>query len=183
MKKWILILPIMLICCFGSVLVARAEEDFDFRKARWGMTIEEIQRTETAYFKGIVDETLFYTEKLLDEECVIIYNFKKGKLIECNYMFFNIEDEHSKIIFDTINKQLSKKYTKEKDQFYLFNKIYARYNNDRSHIKLASLKSEKGGRNIIVSYEEKNFYQDKCDEENKKRMDNEKRRKKDLEMF
>ena len=174
----------MLICCFGSVLIARAEEDFDFRKARWGMTIEEIQKTETAHFfeKDIKKGILIYTEKLLDEECAIVYNFKKGKLTHCNYLFFNIEDENSKLMFNTIDKQLSKKYTKEENPSSHL-KIIEIYNNDRSHIVLASLKSEKGGRNIAVTYKEKNFYQDECDEENKKRMDDEKRRKKDLEMF
>ena len=85
-------------------------------------------------------------------------------------------------MFDTIDKQLSKKYIKEKQQFSSLN-FFEMYNNDRSHITLISTKSKRRGMNISIVYEEKNFYQDKCDEENKKRMDDEKRRKKDLEMF
>lgn len=183
MKKWILILPIMLICCFGSALFARAEEDFDFRKARWGMTIEEIKKTETAYFEGIVDESLYYTEKLLDKKCTIGYFFKEGKLVYGCLCFFDMEDEDSKLMFNTISRQLSKKYIKEKNYFSYLNNFYEMYSNDRSHIVLMSSKSEKGGRDIGVRYTEKSLYQDICNKIKKERMDDEKRRKKDLEMF
>ena len=183
MKKWIQILSIMLICCFWSVSLTRAEEGFDFRKARWGMTIEETQKTETAQLvkKDSENGELTYTGKLLDKECTIVYKYKKEKLVECFYIFFNIEDGYFKYIFDTIDSQLSKKYTKEESNFIKY--LIEIYNNDRTHITLASIKPKNGSNNIIVTYQEKNFSQEKSDEMNKKMMDNKKSRDKELEMF
>ncbi|MDP8236040.1 MAG: hypothetical protein P9M08_06630 [Candidatus Erginobacter occultus] len=63
-----------------SAGITRAE-DFDFRRARWGMTPEEVRETETeAAPFGDMEGLLIYQGTIAGIEADIIYIFQNGRL-------------------------------------------------------------------------------------------------------
>ncbi len=63
-----------------SAGITRAEE-FDFRRARWGMTPEEVRETETeAAPFGDMEGLLSYRGKVAGVEAMILYLFRDGRL-------------------------------------------------------------------------------------------------------
>jgi hypothetical protein len=52
-----------------------------FRRASWGMTKDEVRRTEDAELTGQGDDYLFYLGSLLGLDCKICYTFRDGVLV------------------------------------------------------------------------------------------------------
>jgi hypothetical protein len=91
---------------------------YDFRKAKWGMTKEEVKKTEESpvIYEGW-NETddaivLYYKEKVFLFEPTITYIFKDDKLVKGHYLFELSTDEEDRCIadFDTIVDALIEKY-------------------------------------------------------------------------
>jgi hypothetical protein len=111
-KKYITI-TLLLLLCFSTV---RAEEksDYDFRKTRWGMSVEEVKKAEGGTFKkkelGGVDVLLIYDGFYAGLKCKIEYGFKT-KPLKLRYGTIYFDKEHiSENNYNMFRKQLNKKY-------------------------------------------------------------------------
>jgi len=124
----------ILLLSFFSVSFA-AEEQFDFRKVRWGMTLEEIIKAEGGPPASVDDDTLSYNGALMGTPCTIHYALKDGKLFEAGYYRFKGEAE----IAPALQAELAKKYNAvpAKDWPVLFDT--QRYENERTFVALASM--------------------------------------------
>jgi len=100
MKKWIVLSVLLLM--FGNVIFA---EEYDFRSTRWGMTKEEVEKTETDTFKNdnfIATKDNKKAEKIVYEtiingyHCQIYYLFdEKNQLYDAGYIYRNsFADRH-----------------------------------------------------------------------------------------
>ena len=97
--------------------VDKAMEKFNFRKTRWGMTIEQVKASETHRdwsFTGrsserdlLGRETVFlnYQGKMLGHMCFLMYTFRSEILCTASY---SIISSNNTGIFSIIEKQLMK---------------------------------------------------------------------------
>lgn len=88
----------------------------DFRKAKWGMTPEQVKNTEESpiVFEGWSDTDdatiLYYKEKVFRFQAFITYIFKDSKLVRARYAF-DPEDEEDYIgDYESIIEELIDKY-------------------------------------------------------------------------
>ena len=61
--------------------VVQGEAPFDFRGTRWGMSQEEVKRSEAGKSGREYDEGIIYDEELFGENVGLGYAFKENKLI------------------------------------------------------------------------------------------------------
>jgi hypothetical protein len=96
----------------GNVLIF----DHDFRKATWGMTIDQVKETEESpiVFEGWSDTedatVLHYKEKVFRFQAFITYIFKDGKLVQARYAFDPQEKEDYIEDYETVIEALIDKY-------------------------------------------------------------------------
>ncbi len=96
--------------CFTSVAHS---QDYDFRHAKWGMSMQEVKTTENGepiseFSKG---EVLTYTSTLLGEKVVIVYAFAFNKLVRSKYMLAKYSKPLWSILFKSFPQpELSKGY-------------------------------------------------------------------------
>lgn len=98
-------------------LVIFAQDNFDVRKINWGMTREEVKKSE----KSLVpvqekSNELIYSDIELgqDLKCKLIYTFSNGKLIEVLYLVYGPNDKVSRV---TCENNVSILYKLEKIKF------------------------------------------------------------------
>lgn len=65
---------------------------FDFRKANWGMTKEQVKKAETGKLEGEQDDHLTYSDHVAGKNVKITYTFRNHVLVRCSYMF---KEEHT----------------------------------------------------------------------------------------
>jgi len=78
-------------------------QDYDFRHARWGMSMQEVKDVENGepiseFSKG---QVLFYTSTLLDEKVGIAYFFAYNKLVWAKYMLAKYSDSLWRVLFSS----------------------------------------------------------------------------------
>lgn len=123
MKK-LIVIPILSVCLFSQVTyaekgkvsnkktVAQKKEQFDFRKAKWGMNHLQIIASEKSEPKFEDDEKIAYNEKMFETDVSINYFFEKDKLIKSEYLFdgtFTNKEDYI-VYFRKIKKNLIEKY-------------------------------------------------------------------------
>ncbi|MDB6123625.1 MAG: hypothetical protein JWQ71_2618, partial [Pedosphaera sp.] len=124
-KNKITRLILLVLICYCSVSLGAA--DFDFRKARWGMSRAEVKATES---EPPGDDTnprlLLYKDNLDEFSVVVAYDFLDGKLTEGIY---SLQDKHSNLNdhledYKRFKTLLTKKYgpSKENDETWSQNR-------------------------------------------------------------
>lgn len=125
MKKLILIF--LTIAFFSSAAHAG-----DFRKATWGMNIEEVRKTEKIKPSYTSDTALAYELSLLNRPFSAMYLFSHEKLVRAKYYCTQTFSNKNKFvgIFNDLVKALTKKYGKPTEANKYFDNDY--YRNDPS---------------------------------------------------
>ena len=82
----ILLLALLIIQLPISHAESASEEEFDFRKSKWGATKEEVQLSESAELIMEIDNALAYETKILTLSMLTVYYFDKaGRLYVAAY--------------------------------------------------------------------------------------------------
>ncbi|MEE9356474.1 MAG: hypothetical protein V3U75_12865 [Methylococcaceae bacterium] len=86
----------------------------DFRQADWGMTKEQVKKTENGKPVKEDDKTLAYQGKLLNLDCLIIYQFFDEKLTSSGYNIAKHHTNRNDYIsdYDNLKDKLIEKYGK-----------------------------------------------------------------------
>ena len=91
-----------ILACFGlgrkddGFSDLRFEEGASFRRARWGMTLDEVRGLEAGAPVFSSDTTLMYEAQVLGRKCVISYAANKaGKFYNGAYAFTGLKPEES----------------------------------------------------------------------------------------
>lgn len=96
--------------------VKDSDEDFHFRKTRWGMSVEEVKASETAeFFENHSDnETLYYYDYITSSDIAYFlrYYFIEDKLISARYTCSEIKTSRNLYIseYKKLKGLISKKY-------------------------------------------------------------------------
>ena len=91
------------------------KEPFNFRKTRWGMSIEQVKQSEDFGKSGWKlteqkDDRIMYAGKLFGESCELLFGFSDdGKLDGASYSFAFYLGNSSRVGL-LLNEQLIKKY-------------------------------------------------------------------------
>jgi hypothetical protein len=102
---------------YATEIVEPQSFEYDFRKAKWGMSVEQVKNSETAHFESegwceeLTSYTLEYTGRIADITCTIGYTFRNEKLEEAGYVFLGEEyGGTEKFLFEKFKKWLIEKY-------------------------------------------------------------------------
>lgn len=121
MRKFLLlilfILPIFLI----------ANEKYDFRNTKWGMTKIEVKQSEGK--REVQDEngkSLIYVDTIANQTFGVIYNFVNNKLYSAGYMSLERHTNENLYIkdYEKMKELLINKYGKPSDRWWNTNKEY-----------------------------------------------------------
>lgn len=98
------------------VLEEKSSTTARFRNSSWGMTVEEVKKTETTQAKYETNAILVYSDNLLGFNADVVYIFAKNKLIRSKYIFRNEHSNTTDFITDylKIKSSLASKYGKVK---------------------------------------------------------------------
>lgn len=174
MKKTI----IFLLLIFSAVSLF-SEEQYDFRKVRWGMSFEEVLKSENINPKSSMqDEYISYNDSIFFKDCNLNYYFSDGKLSHIFMSFdglFPLEKNNYFEEYNEIKKYYEIKYGKiSKSQTIWYNKkfknnpdkineaISKKHVNiddtwilERTVISLGIVVNDSGKVSIVVLYKEK----------------------------
>jgi hypothetical protein len=92
--------------------IVHADEKYDFRKVRWGMTIDEVKASETNKMEDENVTVIVYRCEVAGTDSSLEYYFTKGKLVKAGYIF---QEEYRNLNnyisdFEKIKKILIRKY-------------------------------------------------------------------------
>jgi len=174
MKKAI----ILLLLIFSAVTLF-SEEQYDFRKVKWGMSFEEVLKSENINPKSsIKDEYISYNDSIFFKDCNLNYYFFERKLSRIFISFgdlFPLEKNNYFEEYNEIKKLYEKRYGKvSKSQTIWYNKKF-KNNPDRINeaisknhvnigdawilektvISLGIVVNDSGKVSIVVLYKEK----------------------------
>jgi len=119
MKKFVIIIIITLyfVFLFGN----------DFRKADWGMSIEEVKKTEETEILKETNDVLVYETTLAGYQALVAYIFAGNKLTRAKYSFIEDHSNKNDYISDYSNLKtlLTKKYGNPyEDETFWKNDLY-----------------------------------------------------------
>ena len=122
-------------------------QDFDFRKIRWEMNIDEVKKAETAEYVKSNGEKLFYFTEIDDDLYILTYNFKDGKLWSAAYEFINKDREKCIEIYKKFRKKLINELGDPKGE----NDYIVKWEGIRTDVGLYLTKEDKDNK-IIIAY-------------------------------
>jgi hypothetical protein len=84
----------------------------DFRKIRWGMSIQQVSETEKSSPESQNSNFIVYKDKLMELDTNVTYFFEKGKLIKASYLSEPSSNNPEDYIvnFLKIKKTMTEKY-------------------------------------------------------------------------
>ena len=132
---------IAFLCC--STTSFGMENDYDFRKAKWGMTKEEVKSTESnVYWFDCYANFIYFDDVIKDKDGKEIkysvgFYFYNGKLYKGEYNLINSRDEEG--MYNDIVESYKEKYIYEKIKLYDRNNPYNSnyfYNKENTEIKV-----------------------------------------------
>lgn len=87
-----------------------AVEKYDFRKANWGMSREEVMATEESEPIIVNENTIDYSTVIVNKQAQVGYTFKDDELIRAGFFFFGkFEDENEYIEkYNSLKEELTK---------------------------------------------------------------------------
>lgn len=119
-------------------------EEPDFRKVRWGMSIEEVKTCEMEQLKDEDENGLLYRTKILGCEADLSYRFNdNGELYSAKYIFdiiytnYNSYITHYKESYDALNEKYGKT-TDFEDGFQWSEALLYKYNEENWGIAISN---------------------------------------------
>ena len=99
---------------FAEVNTEPIQQEFDFRQTRWGMTLNEVMKSETIKLQYQTEKQLGYFTELANRQCALMYFFNEDKLYMASYMFLQQHVNKNDYIddYNTIKDLLMLKYGK-----------------------------------------------------------------------
>ena len=84
----------------------------DFRNTTWGMTKEQVKKTENIELVKEDQDNISYIETVVSYPALVLYKFHDNKLIWGSYSFKQVNDKDDEYLEDFINfeKAISDKY-------------------------------------------------------------------------
>ena len=144
-------------------IAAENNRQYDIRKIRWGMSMEEVALSEKegATYANKLENQLLYTTQLFDSDCIIAYDFNGNKKIfQASYIIQNLNKDKKDKIFETLNQKFREKYEEALPEGgyndpinALLLKMHREFFNDRTAITITQIKD-----NVVVSYTEISEY-------------------------
>lgn len=110
MKRVILLLILCSLCLSTAIF---AEEKYDFRKTRWGMSIKEVKASEKINLIAQHKDSLVYGPEIIcNKNCNAVYFFVDNKLYQGIYDFYETHTNTREYLYDfkDIVELLQKKY-------------------------------------------------------------------------
>lgn len=104
-------------------------DDFNFRKTKWGMSMQQVKESEPLEIVHSEDNVLGYKVKVLDKEVYLVYIFVENKLVRSRYVLAEEHTNKNDFISDykMFQNILIKKYGKPvKNDIYWRNNLYKR---------------------------------------------------------
>ncbi|MHB8068713.1 MAG: hypothetical protein ACYDIC_12535 [Desulfobaccales bacterium] len=102
-------------------------EVFNFRKTKWGMSIQQVKESEPLEIAHSSENILGYKVKVLDKDMYLVYIFVDNKLVRSRYLLAEEHSNKNDFIddFKSFQNILIKKYGKPaKDDIYWRNNLY-----------------------------------------------------------
>lgn len=95
---------------------ASTDDNYTFRKTKWGMSMAEVKSSEAIEPSHATEEILGYNTIVLDKNVFLIYIFSGNKLIRCKYILAQDHSNKTDFIQDyaDFKKILAEKYGKPK---------------------------------------------------------------------
>jgi len=89
----------------------------DFRNTYWGMSIDQVKKTEKGEILKESDDKITFVETVVNYPALLVYKFAENKLIWGSYGFKQVNDTDDEYLEDFINFNavLSTKYGKSKN--------------------------------------------------------------------
>ncbi len=192
MRKIFTLLIIVSSIYLYQTIIIFADEQYDFRKVRWGMSRDEVKASEPNKLEDKNDTMIAYRYKVAGMESRTVYVFTKEKLVQAGYTFV---EKHSNLNihisdYGKIKEILIQKYgLPTMDQQLWYNDLYKDYPQkwgfavSISHLDYYSSWENETTRIILalagenyevlhrVSYESKDFIHLREDEEQKKKQE------------
>lgn len=100
---------------------------YHFRKTRWGMSKDEVKKSETIKLAADRDTVLGYETQVAGLKCLLLYVFTEERLVRAKYV---IVEQHTNkndflLDFNTLQQKLTQKYGKPKnDETYWRDDLY-----------------------------------------------------------
>lgn len=106
---------LFLALCFYifTIPVLAEQKSYDFRNINWGMSINEVSKSEKQPPVEQAEDALLYKVKISSYNCDLVYFFVDNKLYKAVYFFTESHINNFNYINDfyTIKEMLDKKYT------------------------------------------------------------------------
>lgn len=95
---------------FKEVVIS--DTDFNVRKVNWGMSQEEVKKTEILELFIEDEATVAYKGKLNNNPCLIVYRFHNQVLVSMDYIFEHTYSDDARFVndFEDLKDSLTKKY-------------------------------------------------------------------------
>lgn len=111
-----------------SEMNKRVKSDgYDFRKVKWGMTMEQVKKIEKGQFHNVKDNVIAYSVTVANKEADLFYSFIDNKLVSGAY-FFNVRHTNPNAFIDdyySLKDLLSAKYAEPSiDDINWLNELY-----------------------------------------------------------
>ena len=121
------------------LLLPSASYSVDFRNTTWGMTKDQVKKTENNEIVKEGSDNISYIETVVNYPALVVYKFHDNKLIWGSYSFKQVNDKDDEYLEDFINfeEAISSKYGKGKK--------LDRWNNSESNYKNDPAKAVRAG--------------------------------------
>lgn len=105
--------------CFLLVICSQihAEENYSFRKTRWGMSPDEVKASEPLEVAHSNEEMIGYKTRVLQKDVLLVYIFADKKLVRSKYILAESHSNKTDFIQDykDFQKILTEKYGKPRN--------------------------------------------------------------------
>ncbi|NDY57418.1 hypothetical protein G3N56_11770 [Desulfovibrio sulfodismutans] len=127
-RAWMLAGVCLLALCFAAPSLSAAEDAYDLRSVKWGMSREEVKKAERSAPVMESDNLIVFNDKIFDKNIQVAYAFVDNKLWKVRYFLVDIHTNKNDYIsdYEEFVEALISKYGKPKQSKVLWkNNTYA----------------------------------------------------------
>lgn len=146
-----LILMVIAIFCVTPQMAYSAEA-YDFRKVRWGMTPDEVRKSEDLALAAAHQDFLEYRGSILGEMCTVRYHFTNGHLLRIQAFFSLHNRGMADAFFSAFAASLARTHKKDQTMDDAMSQVMQMFFNERSAVQMTKVYKE--GFLVVVEHME-----------------------------